>query len=84
MVAADVSHRVVGTVGMQRSQLVLQHLVHALVTAQRLAGGEIDIEIELRIQHAGLDITAYQLRAAVRLTDHPYLSARPAGGDLLA
>ena len=84
VVAADVTHRVVRSVGGQRGQLVLQYLVHARQPAQRLARCEIHIEIELRIQHTALHVTADQLRTAVGLADHPYRTSRPTGRDLLA
>ena len=84
VVTADVTHRVVRTVGAERRQFVLKHLIHTGQTHQGLAGREIHIEIELRVQHSGLHITADEFRAAVGLADHPDRTSRPARCDLLS
>ena len=83
VVAGDVTHCVVCAVRGEGCQFVLKDGVHALVAADSLAGGEIDVEVELRIQHAALDITADEFGAAVCLADHPYGASLPAGGYLL-
>ena len=84
VVTADVTHRVVRTVGGKRRQFVVQHRVHARQPAQCLTCREIDVEIELGIQHTGFDVTANQLRTAVGLADHPYRTTRPTGSYLLS
>ena len=83
VVAGDITHGVVASVGGERGQHGLSHFLQVTFLAERLAQGEIDVEVKLGIQHTGLHVGIDQFGRTVCLADHPQCAVGVAGRDFL-
>ena len=84
MIAGNVAHRVVRTVGCHRLPDYSFQLAHReLAVNHRLAYAVILVEVKLCVEHACLDVHANQVGRTVRLADHPYMPFGEACGNLV-